>query len=128
MLVSQGWLKPLPAGMSLPKKTSPVVEVGDDEVQVVDELEAGGGVAGRVGPHQRDAQRLVGGRRREGDEAGMALAGRQRVSWVLVEDLHGRGGLDEGVGEADGQAVGEVDQAPALGVSGVAGPGMRRAW
>ena len=49
----------------------------------------------------------------------MALAGRQGVSWVLIEDLHGRGGLDEGVGEANGQAVGEVDQAPALGLVGL---------
>src|ERR1035441_8093274 len=38
----------------------------------------------------------------------MALTGRQGVIRVLVENLHGRGGLDEGVGEADGQAIGEV--------------------
>ena len=51
----------------------------------------------------------------------MALTGRQGVIRVLVENPHGRGGLDEGVGQADGQAIGEVDQAPALGVSGVLG-------
>ena len=38
------------------------VEVGDDQVQVVDQLDAGDGIAGRVGPDQRDAQGLVLGR------------------------------------------------------------------
>ena len=35
--------------------------VGDDEVEIVDQLDAGGGIAGRVGPHQREVEGPGGG-------------------------------------------------------------------
>src|SRR6185312_870980 len=34
------------------------VEIGDDQIQVVHELDAGGGISGRIGPDQRYAQRI----------------------------------------------------------------------
>ena len=64
--------------MSLPKNTSPVIQVGDNQDEVVDELDAGGRAGGRIGPDEGDAQRLRGGGGGQVEVRGALLAGSER--------------------------------------------------
>ena len=91
------------------------VKVSDNQIQVVDQLDAGDRVAGRVGPNQGDAQGLAGGIRGQGDFVGAALARRQRVGRILIHHHHRIGGVIE-VGQRTRQRRGQTDQAPPLGI------------
>ena len=92
-----------------------VVHVGDDQIKVVDELDGGGGVAGRIGPREREAQRH--GRRagREGNGVRPAVTRGQLIGEALVNKKQCRVG-GGGVGERQGNRVGQVDQPPAFEV------------
>ena len=64
-----------------------VVEIGDDEFEAVDQLDGGGGIAGRVRPCQRHVQwqhacALV----RNGDGERVAVAGGQRIGRALIHE------------------------------------------
>ena len=97
-----------------------VIEVGDHEIQIVHELDAGGGIAGRIGPDQRQSHRLIlsGVGHLNFDRA--AVAGGERVGRALIKHQHGQGGTDgrtdDGglIGERRRNAVRQVDQTPAL--------------
>ena len=90
------------------------IQVGDHQVQIVDELDAGDRVAGRVSPDEGDAQRLGLGVRGEDHLVSAALARGQRLGRALIRHDHrlGRGGY---VGQGGGQRGGQVDHTPALG-------------
>ena len=68
------------------------LEVGDDEVQIVDELDAGDRVARRVGPDEGGAQGLGLRVRGEGNFIGATLTSGQRVGWALIDHDHRIGG------------------------------------
>ncbi len=70
-------------------------EVGDVEVEVVDELDGGDGIARRIGPGQRYLQVIrAAGDGRNGDIKGVILAGCHVVGdeGVLLHEHDGRGG------------------------------------
>src|ERR1035437_7545684 len=65
-----------------------IVEVGDDQIQVIDQLDAGDWVPGRVSPDQRNAQGQVTSSGGEGKLIGAALPGGQSVGRVLIDHDH----------------------------------------
>ena len=90
-----------------------VVQVGHDEFEIVDELDGGGGIARRIRPRDRDAQRLRVAFDR--DEERVAVAGGQRVGRTLVLDENGGWSRAAEHGRAvRRQRIGQIDQAPAL--------------
>ena len=97
-----------------------VVQVCDDQVQVVHQLDAGGGISRRISPDQRHAQRLV--LRRVGNLHidGAAVTGGQRIGGTLVIEQHGARLTNRQVEDRlrvrkrRRQTVGQADQAPAL--------------
>jgi len=82
-----------------------VVEIGNNQIQVVDELNAGNRIAGRVGPDKRDAQGIPPGGGRQRNFIGAGLAGCQRVGGILVNHDHGIG-RGTGIGQRSWQRGG----------------------
>ena len=70
-----------------------VRERRDDQVEVIDQLDGSVRVAGRVGPGQRETQRVMQGVGAERDLPRAALAGGQGVGQALVDEAHGPSGL-----------------------------------
>ena len=103
------------------------VHIGDDEIQIVDQLDRGGGIAGRVRPHQRRLQlEILRERVRirvDRHRVSMAVAGRQRCARILVRKearTFGRGAAGRnGRDAAHRHAALDVVQAPALKVDAV---------
>ena len=83
-------------------------QVGDHQIEIVDEFDGGGGIPRRIGPRQRDAQRL--GRIARLDNKGPAVAGGQHIGRALVEEIERR----SGIGQILGNGIGQLRQAPAL--------------